>query len=111
MTTKYQAGVGWREHQPAPPPVGAASVLLSTARVWPIPLAGIFTFCFPSAVLSVLPIHQRLSSAKREGPREGGSEPKEAKHPGALPPLVPKQEGGGALAELAGRLLSDQGLS
>ena len=81
MTTKYHARVGWREHQPAPPPVGAASVLLSTARVWPIPLAGIFTFCFPSAVLSVLPIHHRLSSAKREGPREGGSEPKEAKHP------------------------------
>lgn len=59
----------------------------------------------------VLPIHQRLSSAKREGPREGGSEPEESKHPGALPRLVPKQEVGGASAEMAGRLLSDQGLS
>ena len=89
--------------------MGAASVLLSTARVWPIPLAGIFTFCFPFAVLSVLPVHQRLSSAKREGPREGGSESEESKHPGALPTLVPKQEVGGASAEMAGRSLSDGG--
>ncbi|XP_027821509.1 DNA dC-_dU-editing enzyme APOBEC-3F isoform X2 [Ovis aries] len=49
-------------------------------------------------------VHQRLGSAKREGPREGGSEPEEAKHPGALPPLVPKQEGVGPwLRWLGGR--------
>lgn len=51
---------------------------------------------------------QKLSSAKREGPGEGGSEPPGSKaprgpsHPGALlPPPVPKQEGGRASAEPA----------
>ena len=100
---------GGVERAPAcPSPSGNSLCLALYSQGLAQPLASIFTFCFPLAIMSV---HQRLGSAKREGPREGGSEPEEAKHPGALPPLVPKQEGGGTLAEMAGRSLSDQALS
>uniref|UniRef100_A0A671DSA2 Uncharacterized protein n=1 Tax=Rhinolophus ferrumequinum TaxID=59479 RepID=A0A671DSA2_RHIFE len=110
------AGVGWRGLQPAlPRGAGPLSCSLQQGLSHP-PLSALTTFTFPLQSQWVLLhrgvcLHQRSSSAQREGPgkRGGGCDPEQTLTR-ALTSLGPKQEVGGASAERAGRCL-DKGLS